>query len=94
MLQKIAEAWQSLTDLFRKEDNRPIAIPHTNDAVIIITAFVKKGIFTVSYKREDKRGYMDPMIMRNMMHNKDFDKNSFKFFHAVATLLSQLTKNQ
>lgn len=85
---------QNIANLFKKEDNRPILVPHTDDNVIIITAFVKKGIFSVSYKNEDKRGIMDPMILRNMMHDKDFDKNSYKFFHAVATLLSQLTKKE
>lgn len=86
--------WQNIVDLFKKEDNRPIVIPHTDQNVLIITAFIKKGIVTVSYKGEDRRALIDPMVLRNMMHNNDYDKNSFKFFHAVATLLLQLTKKE
>lgn len=70
---------------------QPVTIPVTNKNVVIITAFIKKGIVTVSYKGDHRRALFDDNTLRNMMHGNDFDKNSYQFFKAVANLLKPLT---
>lgn len=54
--------------------------------------FVKKGIVTLSYKGQTKQALFTENTLRNMMHGKDYDKNSLKVFQSVAMLLLPLTK--
>jgi hypothetical protein len=83
--------WQRIVNWFRSFE-APIAIPHTDRNVVIITAFPKKRIVTVSYKGKDRRALLDDDSLRNMMNGKNYDKNSLKVFQAVAMLLLPLTK--
>jgi len=69
-------------------------IPVTNRNVLIITAFIKDGIVTVSYKGQIKKALFSDSTMRNMMKGIRFQDNSFKFLGGVAALLQQLTKPQ
>lgn len=83
--------WQKLVSRFKGWlAERPVAIPVTNKNVLIITAFIKKGIVTVSYKGQHKRALFDDNTLNTMMHGTRFDENSYKFFKATATLLKQL----
>lgn len=71
---------------------KPVIIPVTDRNVVLITAFIKKGIVTVSYKGQHSRALFENNTLRNMMHGNDFNKNSYEFFKAVAALLKPLTK--
>jgi hypothetical protein len=90
-LKPISKLLSLAQNLFKRQE-KPIVIPHTNQNVIIITAFPKKRIITVSYKGQDRRALLDDDSLRNMVHGRDYDKNSLKVFQTVATLLLPLTK--
>lgn len=62
----------------------------TNDNVLIITAYPKKGVVVVSYKGQHRRGIFDDSTLRNMIHNKDFQKNSYQFFGACAKMIQSI----
>jgi len=83
--------WQKLVRFFQT-NIKPILIPVTNRNVVIISMFPKKNIITLSYKGETKQALLEENTLRNMMHGKDYDKNSLKVFQAVAMLLLPLTK--
>ena len=90
LLSKILWPVQKGRELLTRQQER-ITIPVTNKNIVIITAFIKKGIVTVSYKGEHRQALYTGSELRNMMHGKDFDKNAYSFFHSVAELLKPLT---
>jgi hypothetical protein len=59
--------------------------------VLLITAEIKKGIVTVSYKGHMQRAFFDDNTLRNLVKGIRFEKSSMYFFAAIAKLIMKLT---
>lgn len=90
MLRKIANHIRKA--LGRPE--KPIVIPITNKNILIITAFLNKGVITASYKGTTKRGQFDDNTLRNMMKGIRFEKSTNSFLGATAQLIKQITEEK
>src|SRR5713101_5127364 len=73
-------------------EEKPIVIPITDKNVMIITAFVKKGVITVSYKGQTRRGLFEDSTLHNMVKGIRFDKSVNSFLGALAKLIEQVIK--
>jgi len=80
--------WQKLKTIFHK----PLPALVSRNNVLIVTAYPKKGIVTVSYKGKVTRGYFEDRTMENMMKGVRFEKNVDEFLAAVGKLIYQVTK--
>lgn len=76
---------------FRKE-NKGVPVAVSNRNVLFIQAFAKQRTVTVSYKGQVKTGKFEDNVIRNMLHGKNFKKNTQQFCGAIAKLLEQLTQ--
>ena len=85
--------WQKLVSLLKK-DNRPVVIPVTDRNVLLITAFIKKGVVTVSYKGKTRRGKFVDNTLKNMVHGIRFEKSTNSFLGSIAQLIKQITEEK
>ena len=79
--------------LFKKEDpNEPVIAPTTSENVILIAAYLKKGIVTISHKQNVKTARFDDNSLRHMLKNDKHQKASIEqFVIAVAQLILSLS---
>ena len=73
---------------------QPVVIPVTKHNILIVTAFINKGVMTVSYKGKVKKGVFDDNTLPNMVHDIHFQKNTEKFLGATAQLIKQLIQEK
>lgn len=70
----------------------PLPALVSKNNVLIITAYPKKGIVTVSHKGKVKTGYFGDKTMRNMINGVRFEENAEEFLTAVGKLIHQIIK--
>jgi hypothetical protein len=71
---------------------KPIYALVSRNNVIIITAYVNKGVVTVSHKGKVRRGLFSDNTLKNIVKRRDFEKNAISFMSITAQLLDQVTK--
>jgi hypothetical protein len=89
--------WQRLVKFYLKLYRRflqkgPVPAPVHDGSVLMITAYVKKGMVIVTYKGRVKTGYFDDNTLRNMVKGIKFKKNTESFVAAIVHLIQTLTE--
>jgi hypothetical protein len=78
--------WQKLKAIFIK----PLPAPVSRNNVLIITAYPKKGVITVSHKGKVRTGYFEDNTLRMMVAGVKFEENAEEFLTAAGKLIHQV----